>query len=266
MKRGLGCVLLVALGLFPLKAQADEILVSAAAYLTDAMKEIGAAYTRAHPGTQVRFNFAASGVLQQQIAQGAPVDVFASASPKEMDALQKAKQIEVASRADFAANRLVLIAPLRSPLKGWDDLKSPSVRRIALSNPDSVPSGRYAKEVLTARGLWTIVSQKAVLGENVRQTLTYVANGDVEAGVVFTTDALQEKRRVRLVQEAVPGKEHTPIVYPIAVVTGAPNASAARRFVQFVVSQPAQAILKKYGFFPLQTKHRVAKPPRPKDG
>ncbi|HZO88186.1 MAG TPA: molybdate ABC transporter substrate-binding protein [Chthonomonadaceae bacterium] len=242
--------LVAVLTILPVYSRADEILVSAAASLTDAFNEIGMAYTKANPKTTVRFNFGASGALQQQIMQGAPVDVFASASPKEMDALQQARRIEAATRADFAGNRLVLIAPVRSGIKRWEDLRLPAVRRVALSNPDSVPSGRYAQETLTKRGLWSVVQPKAILGENVRQTLTYVASGDVDAGIVFATDAQIEKQRVRVVQDAIPGRDHQPIVYPAAVIVGAPNGPAARRFVAFLHSRTAQAILARYGFTP----------------
>ena len=230
------------------KARAGEVLVSAATSLTDAMNEIGKAYTRANPGTTVRFNFGSSGALQQQIAVGAPVDVFASASPREMDSLQRANRIEPASRIDFAGNRLVLIAPARSTLKRWDDLKAASVHRVAISNPESVPSGRYARQTLTKRGIWNVVQPKAVIGENVRQTLTYVAGGNADAGVVFATDALLERQHVRVVEEAVPGRDHSPILYPAAVIIGAPNAPAARRFVAFLQSPAAQRILAQYGF------------------
>jgi molybdate transport system substrate-binding protein len=232
------------------EVRADEILVSAAASLTDALNEVGKAYTTANPGTVVRFNFGASGALQQQIAQGAPVDVFASASPKEMDALQKMNRIEPATRADFAGNRLILIAPTGSALKHWDDLRAPTVRRVAISNPESVPSGRYAQETLTKRGLWDIVQPKAVFGENVRQTLTYVVGGNVDAGIVFATDAQMERQRVRVVEEAVPGRDHSPILYPAAVITRAPNATGARKFVAFLRGAAAQSILARYGFTP----------------
>ena len=231
-------------------ARADEILVSAAASLTDALNEIGQAYKQTNPQTTVRFNFGASGALQKQIEQGAPVDVFASAAPKEMEDLQQGHHLETTSRIDFAGNRLVLIAPIKSGLKSWDDLRSAAVRRVAISNPASVPSGRYAQETLTKRGLWTLVQPKAVLGENVRQTLTYVAQGDVDAGIVFATDALIEKQKVRIVQYAVPGRDHTPIVYPAAVIAGAPNPIAARRFLTFLQTPQAQGILARYGFTP----------------
>ncbi len=238
------------LAALPVRSRADEILVSAAASLTDALTEVGKAFTQTDPGTTVRFNFASSGALQQQIEQGAPVDVFASASPKEMDALQSEKRIEPATRVDFAGNRLVLIAPRGSAIKHWTDLNAPFVRRVAISNPDSVPSGRYARETLTRRGLWNAVQPKAVFGENVRQTLTYVSGGDAEAGIVFATDARIEARRVRVVEEAAPGRDHAPIVYPAAVVAVAPNAPAARRFVAFLRGPVAQGILARYGFAP----------------
>jgi molybdate transport system substrate-binding protein len=231
-------------------AVADEVLVSAASSLTDALNEVGAAFTHAHPRTTVRFNFAASGVLQQQIVQGAPVDVFCSASPVEMDALQREGHIEPNSRIDFAGNRLVLIAPEGSRMRGWNDLANPKTRRVAISDPASVPSGRYAQETLTKRGLWDLVKLKAAYGENVRQTLTYVANRDVEAGIVFKTDALHDADKVRIVAEATPGKDHLPIVYPAAVITNAPNRAGARSFVEFLRSGPARKILAKYGFTP----------------
>lgn len=245
------------------RAGADEILVSAAASLTDAMNEIGAAYTRRNPGTVVRFNFGASGALEKQIEQGAPVDVFASASPKEMDALERANRIVTGTRVDIAGNRLTLIAPLHSPLRHWDDLRSAAVRRIAISNPDSVPSGRYAQESLAKRGLWGVVQPKAVLCENVRQTLAYVAGGNVDAGVVFATDAQIENRRVRIVDTGIPGKDHDPIVYPAAVVSAAPNAPVARRFVSFLLGPESQSIFARFGFTKANpTAGRVgAKPP-----
>ena len=241
------------------RREPDEILVSAASSLTDAFNEIGRAYTKANPGTTVRFNFGSSGALLQQIVQGAPVDVFASASPQEMDALQKEKRIETGTRGNFAGNRLVLIVPVQSKIKSWDALRSAGVRRVALSDPNSVPSGRYAQETLTKRGLWAAVKPRAVFGENVRQTLAYVANSDVEAGVVFATDARLEKDRVRIVQEAVPGRDHAPILYPAAVVQGAPNAADARRFTAFLQSPTAQGILSRNGF---ASAHPPAKPPR----
>ena len=232
-------------------AVSTELLVSAAASLTDAFEQIGTAFTRAERGgVTVRFNFAASGVLKQQILAGAPVDVFASAAVKEMDELQAAKRIDGAYRVSFARNRLVLIVPVASRLgvKGWRDMSRADVKRIAVSNPDAVPSGRYARETLTKKELWAALQPKLVFGENVRQTLTYVAGNNVDAGIVFATDALTEAKRVRVAAIAVPGRDHAPILYPAAVVIGSSHSNAARRFVRFLGSREAQAILKRLGF------------------
>ncbi|MES2463240.1 MAG: molybdate ABC transporter substrate-binding protein [Armatimonadota bacterium] len=231
-----------------------EVLVSAAASLTDVLEQIGRAFSRAEKGqARVRFNFAASGVLKQQILAGAPVDVFASASPKEMDELQAAKRIQAATRTDFARNRLVLIVPRASalPIRDWKDLSRPEVKRIAIANPGAVPAGRYGQETLIKRGQWARLQSKLVFGENVRQTLSYVAGRNVDAGIVFATDARSETNLVRIVATAIPGKDHTPIVYPAAVVSGAPNGGAARRFLRFLQGRESQAILAHFGFSPM---------------
>jgi molybdate transport system substrate-binding protein len=227
------------------------LVVSAAASLTDAFGQIGAAFSRAENGAvTVRFNFAASGVLKQQILAGAPADVFASASPEEMNELQAANRIQTATRINFARNRLILIVPAgsRLPITDWKDLARPEVKRIALANPVSVPAGRYGRETLTNRGLWALLQPKLIFGENVRQTLTYAAGGNVDAGIVFATDAVIEAGRVRVAAKAVPGKDHRPIVYPAAVVTGAPEGEAARRFLRFLKGRQSQTILRRFGF------------------
>ena len=117
-----------------------------------------------------------------------------------------------------------------------------------MANPESVPAGRYGRGTLTKRGLWTVLQARLIFGENVRQTLTYVAGGNVDAGIVFATDARSEAKRVRIVAVAIPGKDHAPIVYPAAVVTGAASPEAARRFVRFLQSHESQTILRRFGF------------------
>ena len=228
-------------------ASAGEIVVSAAASLTDAFQGIGRAYEQSSHGTKVRFIFGASGALQRQIEQGAPVDIFASAGVKEMDALEQSKRIDPETRTNFAGNRLVLIVPRNSVAKRWTDLKLPFIRRFAMSNPASVPSGRYALDTLTHRGLWADVHSKAVLGENVRQTLTYVTNGDVDAGIVFETDARRSGDRVCIIATAREGVDHAPIVYPAAIVTGTGQRSSARAFIGFLKTSMARKILIKNG-------------------
>lgn len=264
VRNRLFCGLLLILCACVPRVRADEVLVSAAASLTDAFKEIGKAYTTFHPKDRVRFNFGASGALLRQIEQGAPVDVFASASPKEMDALQRHGGLRPGTRLDFAGNQLVLIVRPGSRVNKWDDLRQEEVRRVAISDPASVPSGRYAQETLTRRGLWKDVRPKAVLGENVRQTLVYVATGDADAGIVFVTDARIE-RRVRVVRTA-DDRDHSPIVYPAAATSRAPHPEAAERFVQFLHGPTAQRILASYGFTTPASIRRALQPvkkPRP---
>lgn len=225
-----------------------EILVAAAASLTDALKEIAPAFQKANSGISIRFTFGASGTLLQQIQAGAPVDVFISASPKEMDTLEKAARLLSGTRTDITGNRLVLIAPASdSRVTGWESLTT-ATGRIALSNPDSVPSGRYAKETLIRRKLWSTVANRAVYGGNVRQTLAYVAGGNVPAGIVFATDAKIEARRVRVVGTATPGRDHAPIVYPAALLRSSRQADAARRFLAYLRTPAAQAVFRRFGF------------------
>ena len=151
-------------------------------------------------------------------------------------------------RRDFASNRLVLIAPTADKrLKGWSDLAAPNIRHLAVSDSASVPSGRYARETLTKRGLWNRLQPRLLFGENVRQTLAYVAAGDADAGIVFRTDALREKR-VRLVAEAIPNRDHTPIHYPVSVVAGTQNETPARRFIAFLATPQARCLLSDFGF------------------
>ena len=228
-----------------------EIIVSAAASLTDALPRIGAEWTRAERGASMaRFNFGASGALVAQIAAGAPADVFVAAGRAEMDTLEKVGKIERASRLTFATNRLVLIAHGVPELRDWAGLRLPAVRRIALANPESVPAGRYGRQTLQHRGVWDAVQAKLVMGENVRQVLTYVVSGDADAGIVFATDARVARGKVRVVATALPGRDHDPVVYPVAVVAGSTQADIARRFVRFLAQPPAQKLLRAAGFAP----------------
>ena len=241
-------LLLGAAVLWGTPAAADqELIVSAAASLTNAMKEVAAQYDKAHPGTKAVCNFAASGVLLQQMAKGAPVDVFASADQKTMNQAQEKKLIIPATRKNFVSNRLVLIVPMDSKLtlNGLKDLTGPQVKRIAVGNPATVPAGRYAKEALVSAGLWDKLSPKFVLAESVRQVLDYVRRGEVDAGLVYSTDAAIAKGKVKVVQTVT---EHAPILYPIAVTASTGKKALAQTFVDFVVSPPAQEIFKKFGF------------------
>lgn len=243
LQRGL---LLAAASTLSLAACAQELTVSAAASLQNAMRDIGAAYQAANPSVKLRFNFAASGPLLQQIAQGAPVDVFASADLETMDKAQAQNLINPATRVHFTANELVLISPVTKPaLASINDLTRPAVERIAVGSPNSVPAGRYTQAALEKRGLWAPLNPKFVFAENVRQSLNYVSRGEVEAGFVYRTDAMIEKGKVRI-DLAV--ETEKPVLYPIALVGSSKNAAAAAEFVKFVVGPQGQAVLAKYGF------------------
>lgn len=230
-----------------LPARAGELTVSAAASLSNAFKEIGAAYEKQHAGNKVLFNFAASDALVQQIAKGAPVDVLATADQDAMDRAGSLKLLDAASRRNFASNTLVLIKPADSKLAlgGVRDLAQAGVQRIALGNPASVPAGRYGRHALEQAGQWNAVVNKLIYATSVRQCLDYVARGEVDAGFVYATDAALFKDKVQLVA-TVPTE--TPVSYPIAVTAGSTQAPAARQFVEFMLTAPAQAILSRYGF------------------
>lgn len=233
------------LGVTPARAE-TELLVSAAASLTESFKELGRMYEAKTQGVKVRGNFAGSGALLQQIAQGAPADVFVSADQETMDKAQKGGLILSGSRMDFAGNGLVLITPVNAvQVGGLADLKSSRVQRIGMGNPNSVPAGRYAKAVLEKQRLWETLAPKCVMGISVKQALEYVMRGEVEAGFVFASDAVAAKDRVRVAAE-IPTV--TPIVYPVAVVASSTHQAEAQAFIRFLHSKEAQEILAKYGF------------------
>jgi molybdate transport system substrate-binding protein len=228
-------------------AAAGELIVSAAASLTNAFNEIGKAYEKANPNTRVLFNFGSSGSLLQQISRGAPVDVFASADLETMDRAQKQNLLVADTRANFVSNKLVVVLPWESLTRcqSLADLAKPEFARLGLGTPDSVPAGRYAKQELERASLWDALSAKYVYGQNVRQVLDYVARSDVDAGFVYATDAALMKDAVKVAIE-VPTSQ--PILYPIAVVRGGGSEKAARRFVDFVKSADGQKVLARFGF------------------
>ncbi len=227
-------------------AAAADLTVSAAASLTNAFQEIARQYEAQYPGSKIAFNFGASGALLQQMAKGAPVDVFASADQETMDMAEKQGLTQARERHDFVRNTLVLIVPVDSklPMQRLADLGQPGVRHIAVGNPASVPVGRYTRHALEAAKLWPMVEAKAITTQNVRQSLDYVARGEVEAGFVYATDAAIMKDKVK-VAFTVPLS--VAISYPIARLTHSSNPDAAR-FVAFVLAPGSQAILAKYGF------------------
>ena len=246
LKRPLRALALALLACSALVAQAAEVTVSAAASLTHALREIAPLYEAAHPGQRLQLNFGASGALLQQIAKGAPADVFASADQETMDQAQAQGLVKAEQRRDFVSNTLVVIVPAAGRAPGsLADLARPGFARIAVGLPASVPVGRYTKSVLDGAGLWGAIEPKMIGANNVRQALDYVARGEVDAGFVYATDAalMTDKVRVAL---TVPTPK--PIRYPVAPLAQAPNAAGAASFAKFLLGPQAQAVLARYGF------------------
>ncbi len=229
-------------------AQANSrLVVSAAASLTDALKEVSQIYNQTQSNVTLRYNFASSGALQQQIKNGAPADIFISAAEKQMDTLQQKNLIEPASRRNLLTNRLVLVVPnSASGIMNLQSLKDMRVKRIAIGNPRSVPAGQYSEAALKKQGLWNFLQPKFVLANTVRQVLQFVESGNVQAGLVYATDA-KTSSKVKVVQ-VISANLHTPIVYPIALVKRSKNQTSARSFIQFLSSNHAKRIFQKYGF------------------
>jgi molybdate transport system substrate-binding protein len=234
----------------PLFAQSGQttLLVSAASSLQDALKVIDPLFDKAQAPLQVRYNFAASGILQQQIEQGAPVDVFIAAAQKQMDALQAKNMLLPGTRQNLLANRLSLIVPSTSTLKlrSFLDLTNEKVQRISIGEPRSVPAGQYATEVFTQLNIANQIKSKLVYANSVQSVLAAVASGNVDAGIVYLTDAKREKqvKQVTLADENL----HSPIVYPIAIIATSKNPKAARAYANFLRSRPAKAVFQQYGF------------------
>lgn len=245
MKRGIVFIFGIVIVATTLNVSAQPLLVSAASSLTTILPEIAKEFQKTHPTAKIKFNCAASGTLQQQIEQGAPADVFIPAAQQQMDVLQKKKLIDASTRKNICGAELLLLASNSSELRDWKDLTNPKVKRIAICNPASVPAGMYAKQTLTALGLWDALKSKFVYSENVRQTLAYVEGVNVDAGIVYRSDALVAKHS-KVIAVAPPGT-HDPIWYPAAVVARSKQQALAKAFVEYLVSPPAQRVMSTQG-------------------
>ena len=252
MRRTLTALLATALALCAAFASAAEkdaqVVVFAAASLTDAITEVGAAFTK-ETGIAIKPSFAASSALAKQVEAGAPAQIFFPADEEWMDYLEKKQLLAPGSRHDVLANKLVLVAPADSTANvkitsGPALLASIGTARVATGDPDSVPVGKYAKAALTKLGIWDQLEARLVRAENVRAALAYVARGEAPFGIVYLTDAKIEPK-VKLL-DTFPETTHPPILYPIALTTKA-DANATR-FVKYVGSKPASAVFEKYGF------------------
>lgn len=229
-------------------AQKVNLTVSAAASLKDAMEEVKANYAKENPNVTVTINFGASGTLEQQIEQGADVDVFMSAATKQIDQL-KAKGLTMDDTIkNVLGNKLVLIVPSDSKanITDFSGVTGNSIKKLALGEAKSVPAGQYAEEVFKNLNILDQVKDKAVYGKDVKEVLTWVATGNADAGVVYETDA-KTSDKVKVVAVAADGT-HTPIVYPATVIKSTKNADASKAFMAYLSGPQAKVVFEKYGF------------------
>jgi len=229
--------------------QAEEVDVFAAASLTDALKEIAVNYEKTS-GDKVIFNFAASNTLDMQIKAGAPADIFFSADEVKMDDLAKQGLVEKETRKDLLSNSLVVVVPGDSPAKltSAAQLADPKFAKIALGQPQSVPAGIYAKEYLQKIGIWPQIEARIIPAESVRAALAAVETGNVDAGIVYKTDALHSKK-VNIAFE-VPAAEGPAITYPAALIQGSKHEDAAKKFLDYLATSSSLETFAKYGFIP----------------
>jgi len=239
------------LSCIPAPGHADDILVSAAASLTDVVKEISNSYQAKSKHT-VKFNFGPSSRLARQIEEGAPADLFFSADLAQMDNLDKNGRLEPGTRKNLLSNQLVIIVPADSKLaiSSPKDLSKADIKRIALAEPSSVPVGVYSSKYLTDEGLWGQVKPKVVPVQDVRATLAAVESGNVEAGFVYKTDAAVSKK-VKIAYE-VPVDKGPKIIHPVAIVKESKRKDAARDFMNYILTPLAKETFKKFGFVVLQ--------------
>lgn len=223
------------------------LLISAAASLKDVLEEVKPLYQKLQPEVNLTFNFGASGALLQQIQQGAPADVFISAAQAQMDTLEQQGALVPGTRSNLASNQLALIVPKPSSnVTRFAQLKDAEIKRIAIGEPRSVPAGQYAEQALQKLNLLNEVKPKLVYANNVRQVLAAVESGNADAGFVYVTDA----RVSNTVKVAVTASDtlHSAIVYPMAGLRASKNIAAAKALMQYLSSNEARAVLRKYGF------------------
>jgi molybdate transport system substrate-binding protein len=232
----------------PAGARAEAARVACAISLKEAVTEVAAAF-KAEGRGEVQFTFGSSGQLQAQIEYGAPLDAFISAAHEQVDQLVEAKRAEGASKHVVASNSLVLVVPASAQaaptsLKALADAR---VKRVAVGEPKTVPAGRYAEQALHAAGVDETLKGRLVYGANVRQVLDYVERGEVDAGVVYATDARESRERVRVASRIDP-RLHDPVEYPAVLILDSRRRKAAGAFLDYLGTEKARDILTSHGF------------------
>ena len=228
-------------------AKKTEIMISAAASLKNCIQDLSAMYTEKNPQVTITANFGASGALQQQIEQGAPADVFFSAGIKQMNALKEKGMMIDSSVKNILENKVVLITPKNAAaLDFFEDLAKSSVKKIGVGEPKSVPVGQYTEQIFQNLGLTDKVASKLIFAKDVREVLSWVETGNVDAGVVYETDAKISKDVT--ICSTAPEGSHKKVIYPIGVVKTSKHAAEAQKFVDFLFSDAAKEVFARYGF------------------
>nr|WP_295973102.1 molybdate ABC transporter substrate-binding protein [uncultured Bacillus sp.] len=235
------------------KAQSDskekvELTISAAASLKDALDVIQTDYQEDHPEVTLKFNYGSSGSLQKQISEGAPVDLFFSAAEDKFDQLVEEGSITKEDGVDLLGNELVLIVPKESDaaVNSFEHLATAELNQLSIGTPETVPAGQYAKESLEKLQVWDKIESKVVFAKDVRQVLSYVETGNVDAGIVYKTDALISDK-TKIVATADPST-HTPIIYPVGVIKESAHFKEAKEFYNYLQSDAALKVFEEYGF------------------
>jgi molybdate transport system substrate-binding protein len=241
-----------ALSLAFLQSHAAEIRIFAAASLTDSLKEIARAYEK-RSEDKIVFNFGASSILARQILEGAPSDIFFSADEAKMDGLESKGLIEKGTRKNRLSNSLVIVvaAENAAAVSSPKDLAKPNIKRVALGDARAVPIGIYSKEYLRKLKLWDAVRPKVVGTENVRAALAAVEAGNVDASIVYKTDAAIS-RKVKIVFE-VPLEQGPKIRYPMAMLKETKEPHATKKFLEHLSSEEAGEVFKKFGFIVMES-------------
>lgn len=224
-----------------------RLTVSAATSFQDILQEIGKQYIIEHPKVKIDYNFASSGSLQHQIEQGAPVDVFISASLKQIETLKSKNLLLRDNYIPLVKNKIVLItSKSQIDISDLQQLTDQKINKIVIGEPKSVPVGQYAKEALTTLGIYQSLQEKLVFAGNVRQALTYVERGNVDGGIVYQTDA-KLSNNVRVIAQ-IPEEYYSPIIYPVAVLKSSRHIEESQKFVQFLFKDFSGKIFQLYGF------------------
>lgn len=244
----IGSMTSLILGGCQLTPQPRQLTVSAASSLQTVLETLEPQFEKRYPHIDLTFNFAASGVLQRQIEQGAPVDVFFPAAVQPMNRLLQQQIVSQQSYRPIVTNRLALIVPFnaKNPLTSFEQLTHAQIQKVMVGESTSVPAGQYAQEVFSNLGLSPKLQTKLIFANNVRGVLAAVATANVDAGVVYATDA-QQSNRVKQVAFA-PDQSHSPIVYPIAIVAASSQPQAAQSFIEFLATPASKSVFTRSGF------------------